>query len=208
MLRDEYTTQTRQRIIESFIALLEESDDAAVSTATLAKKAGVSLRTVYRHFPSRDDLLSATADWLNTEVFGLVAGENARELVEGFRVAAAKFDTRPSLARILAVTRVGRSMRSTFRNRLAFQRRRTLWLDAPDVSAPDRLRAEAVIACLDNVLSWLTLREEFGMDGKEAGKIISWAIEVILRETCRPDPADDNEVPCRRGTAFPPPEKE
>jgi TetR/AcrR family transcriptional regulator, cholesterol catabolism regulator len=183
MLRDEYTAQTRQRIIESFIALLEESDDAAVSTSVLAKKAGVSLRTVYRHFPSRDDLLAATADWLNTEAFALARPDGTQDLVAGFRTAAERFDARPNLARILALTRVGRSMRSAFRADLAERRHRTLWRDAPAVPASDQRRAEAVLACLDNVLSWLTLREEFGMDGTESGAVISWAIDLILRET-------------------------
>ncbi|WNM08179.1 hypothetical protein RI056_14965 [Komagataeibacter nataicola] len=40
-----------------------------------------------------------------------------------------------------------------------------------------------MIACLDNIQSWLTLKEEFDMNGSEAGTAISWAIEVILRET-------------------------
>ncbi|GBR03714.1 TetR/AcrR family transcriptional regulator [Acetobacter oeni] len=185
MLRDEYAAQTRQRIIENFIALLEESEDNAVSTSALAKKAGVSLRTVYRHFPSRDDLLGATAEWLNTEIFGLVSGDDTQDLVKGFRTAAEKFDSRPTLARILALTRVGRSMRSTFRNDLALQRRRLLWRDAPGISESDRLKAEAVLACLDNVLSWLTLSEEFGMDGKDIGTAIGWAMELVLRETRR-----------------------
>lgn len=185
MLRDEYAAQTRQRIIEAFIALLEESEDGSISTSALAKKAGVSLRTVYRYFPSRDNLLAETADWLNTEVFGLASQDDTDDVVKGFQVAAGKFDSRPDLARILALTRIGRSMRSTFRNELAVQRRKVLWRNTPDISASDRLRAEAVLACLDNVLSWLTLREEFGMDGKDIGATIGWAMELVLNETRR-----------------------
>lgn len=183
MLREEYAALTRQRIIDCFIALIEETDDVTVSTSAVAKKADVSLRTVYRYFPSRDDLLHATGEWLNSEVFGLVSGTSEQELVQGFRMAAEKFDSRPNLARILALTRIGRSMRMPFRNELASRRRAALWRDAPDVPPAARLRAEAVVACLDNVLSWLTLKEEFGMDGRDAGAVVSWAIELVLRET-------------------------
>lgn len=183
MLREEYAALTRQRIIDGFIALLEEMNDVAVPTSAIAKRAEVSLRTVYRYFPSRDDLLRATGDWLNSEVFGIVSGTNEKELVQGFRTAAEKFDSRPNLARILALTRVGRSMRIRFRNELALRRRKALWRDTPDVPLAARVRAEAVVACLDNVLSWLTLKEEFGMNGKDAGAVISWAIELVLRET-------------------------
>ncbi|MCP1270978.1 TetR/AcrR family transcriptional regulator [Acetobacter cerevisiae] len=185
MLRDEYAAQTRQRIIEAFIALLEESEDSSIATSALAKRAGVSLRTVYRYFPSRDALLAATADWLNTEVFGLASQGDPEGVVKGFQVAVGKFDNRPDLARILALTRVGRSMRSTFRNELASRRRSLLWTDTPGIPAPDRVRAEAVLACLDNVQSWLTLREEFDMDAKEIGAAIGWAMELVLNETRR-----------------------
>ncbi|GFE94914.1 TetR/AcrR family transcriptional regulator [Acetobacter persici] len=185
MLRDEYADQTRQRIIEAFIALLEESEDSSIATSALAKKAGVSLRTVYRYFPSRDALLAATADWLNTEVFGLASQDDSEGVVKGFQVAVGKFDSRPDLARILALTRIGRSMRSTFRNELASRRRSFLWSDTRDISAADRQRAEAVLACLDNVQSWLTLREEFDMDAKEIGATIGWAMELVLNETRR-----------------------
>lgn len=185
MLRDEYADQTRQRIIEAFIALLEESEDSSIATSALAKKAGVSLRTVYRYFPSRDALLAATADWLNTEVFGLASQDDSEGVVKGFQVAVRKFDSRPDLARILALTRIGRSMRSTFRNELASRRRSFLWSDTRDISAADRQRAEAVLACLDNVQSWLTLREEFDMDAKEIGATIGWAMELVLNETRR-----------------------
>lgn len=62
-------------------------------------------------------------------------------------------------------------------------------------TSADRRQTEAVIACLDNILSWLTLREEFDMNGSEAGAAISWAIEVILRETRAMAPSDQSSQP-------------
>ncbi|QHC36403.1 TetR/AcrR family transcriptional regulator [Komagataeibacter xylinus] len=195
MPSDEVAAQTRLRIIESFVALIEECDDVTVSTAYIAKRANLSVRIVHEYFPSRDALLRATGEWLNTQVFGFALGTGADDLVQGFRVAAERFDEHPNLSRILALTRVGRSMRIKFRNELLIRRRRTLWHDTPDVPAADRRRAEAVIACLDNVLSWLTLKEEFDMNGSEAGAAISWAIEVILRETRAMAPSDQSSQP-------------
>ncbi|WP_308719248.1 TetR/AcrR family transcriptional regulator [Komagataeibacter xylinus] len=195
MPSDKAAAQTRQRIIESFVALIEERDDVTVSTAHIAERANLSVRTIYKYFSCRDALLRATGEWLNTQVFGFALGTDPDDLVQGFRIAAARFDEHPNLSRILALTRVGRSMRIKFRNELLVRRRRTLWRDTPDVPPADRRRAEAVIACLDNVLSWLTLREEFDMNGSEAGAAISWAIEVILRETRAMAPSDPPSQP-------------
>lgn len=195
MPSNEVAAQTRQRIIESFVALIEECDEVTVSATRIAEHANLSVRTVRKYFPSRDALLRATGEWLNTQVFGFALGTDEDDLVQGFRIAAERFDEHPNLSRILALTRVGRSMRIKFRNELLIRRRRTLWRDTPDVPAADRRRAEAVIACLDNILSWLTLKEEFDMNGSEAGAAISWAIEVILRETRAMAPSDQSSQP-------------
>jgi len=51
--------QTRQRIIEATMALHDEKGILATSMQDIAARAGVALGTVYRHFPSLDDLVPA-----------------------------------------------------------------------------------------------------------------------------------------------------
>jgi AcrR family transcriptional regulator len=51
--------QTRQRIIESTRALHGERGIAATSWDQIAARAGVGVGTVYRHFPSLDELIPA-----------------------------------------------------------------------------------------------------------------------------------------------------
>lgn len=135
MPSNEVAAQTRQHIIESFVALIEECDEITVSTTRIAEHANLSVRTVRKYFPSHDALLRATGEWLNTQVFGFALGTDEDDLVQGFRIAAERFDEHPNLSRILALTRVGRSMRIKFRNELLIRRRRTLWRDTPDVPA-------------------------------------------------------------------------
>ncbi|WNM08180.1 TetR/AcrR family transcriptional regulator [Komagataeibacter nataicola] len=136
MPRDEGAAPTRQHIIESFVALIEECDDVTISTVRIAERANLSVRTIYKYFPCRDALLQATGEWLNTQVFGFALGTGKNDLVQGFRIAAERFDEHPNLSRILALTRVGRSMRIKFRNELAIRRRRTLWRDTPEYQPP------------------------------------------------------------------------
>ena len=51
--------QTRQRIIEATRALHGEQGIAATSWDQIAARAGVGVGTVYRHFPSLDELIPA-----------------------------------------------------------------------------------------------------------------------------------------------------
>jgi len=51
--------RTRDRIIDSALALLEEGGTAAVNVSAVARGAGVQRLTVYRHFPGGEGIVEA-----------------------------------------------------------------------------------------------------------------------------------------------------
>ena len=55
-----------QRILDSAVEMLAQSNTARPSISEVAEAAGVSRGTVYRHFPDRDALLAALTDHLHT----------------------------------------------------------------------------------------------------------------------------------------------
>lgn len=57
--RDEGVQLTRRRIIEATMQLHAEQGIVATNWEDIARRAGVSLATVYRHFPSLDELVPA-----------------------------------------------------------------------------------------------------------------------------------------------------
>jgi AcrR family transcriptional regulator len=60
-LRTEQTALTRTRIIDAVFELLTEGHPAAISIPEVSRRSGVSIATIYRHFPSKEALLDATA---------------------------------------------------------------------------------------------------------------------------------------------------
>ena len=58
-VRREQLEQTRERIVDALVEQVWEERLTDFSVPKVAKRAGVSTRTVYRHFPTRDDLLDA-----------------------------------------------------------------------------------------------------------------------------------------------------
>src|SRR5579859_7550827 len=56
-LRDKHHELTRELIMRAVVEHLEREGFAEMTVPEVARAAGVSLRTVYRHFPTRDDLL-------------------------------------------------------------------------------------------------------------------------------------------------------
>ena len=60
-LRDRQQEATRASIIDAFLELAHAANAVTVSMPAVAEKAGVSVRTVYRHFRTKDDLQTAAA---------------------------------------------------------------------------------------------------------------------------------------------------
>ena len=81
-LRDQQVDLTRDLIMRAFQELLQNDHPDAITFPQVAEAAGVSLRTVYRYFPTRADLLQIAAAW-----FG--------ELTEGARWDDPRDGSRP-----------------------------------------------------------------------------------------------------------------
>src|ERR1700737_66869 len=63
-LREAQRAVTEQRIIEALAALIDEEHPLEISMAAVARRAGVSEPTLYRHFPAKRDLFAALAGHL------------------------------------------------------------------------------------------------------------------------------------------------
>src|ERR687890_379465 len=73
--------QTRRRIIDATRALHTEQGIAATSWDEIATRAGVGVGTVYRHFPSLDELVPACGD-ITMQVVALPDPPTLPELFE------------------------------------------------------------------------------------------------------------------------------
>jgi AcrR family transcriptional regulator len=67
-LRTEQAEQTTARIVQAAVDLLSEGDASDLSMAEVAERAGVSVRTVYRSFAGKDELLDGVIGWINEHI--------------------------------------------------------------------------------------------------------------------------------------------
>src|SRR5690242_5320900 len=58
---------THDRIAQAVAALVAEEHPATISVPAVARRAGVSVATVYRYFPNKEQLLDAAAEIGNQE---------------------------------------------------------------------------------------------------------------------------------------------
>ena len=60
-LRDDQRALTRERVLAAVLELVADGAFDELSVPAVAKRSGVSVATIYRYFPTRDDLLAAAA---------------------------------------------------------------------------------------------------------------------------------------------------
>jgi AcrR family transcriptional regulator len=181
-LREQHAEATRERILSAVADLLERGEADDLTMPDVAKASGISLRTVYRYYPTRDELLEAAGRWIGDELLRHPYPETLDEVAELFRVGCRDFDEHPGLVRALALSQLGQSVRGYRRRERLQAIGAALRGELGDLPEPELRRAEAVLAYLHNMLAYTTLRDESGLSGGEIGEALGWAIETLVKD--------------------------
>ena len=200
-LRDQHQDLTRELILRSVAGQLDTEEPSEITVPDVAAAAGVSVRTVYRHFASREELIAAAADWIGEHVLAASFPQTADEFAAKWRASMASFDEHPNLVRAMAISRAGNMVRSVRRTRRLEVMRQALQEVTGNLPAADQRRAEAVFGYLFNMLAWVTMRDENGFSGQETGEAVGWAIQVLLDDLRRRNEAVGAELVSKPQTA-------
>lgn len=181
-LREEHATATRERILSAVAELIERGDLDELTMPAVAEASGVSLRTVYRYYPTRELLLEAAGRWIGDELFKHPYPRDLDEVADLYEEGCRDFDERPGLARALARSQLGQRARGYRRRERLEAIRRALRTELAELSDVELRQAEAVLAYLHNILAYTSLREENGLSGEEVGAAVGWAIRVLTAD--------------------------
>jgi AcrR family transcriptional regulator len=159
----------------------------------VAEVSGVSLRTLYRYFPTREALLDAAGRWIGGELLQQGYPATLDDVADSFERACGEFDERPGLVRAMAMSEVGRAARSSRRRERLDAIRQLLEGEVGALPHRELRKAEAVLAYLHNMLAYTTLREEQGMAGTEIGEALGWAIRTLVADLRRRNRAKERK---------------
>ena len=199
-IRDRQRAVTKDAIRDAAIAVASETGFAAMTIDKVAERAGVSASTVYRYFADRDDLLSAVMAWAYEQT-RMAPATSADEIAEFQERFMADLDTNRGFFRAFVASRVGRDTTWTGRQvRLDYWRQ--LLEEVTDHLDPNEARlAKAVIVYLTGGLPWLTLADESGLDGAQAGRAVGWAIRTLIADLRARNEKEKDAAHVRRTTA-------
>ena len=170
---------TQAAILAAYAELIEEVGSDDVSYRLVARRAGIAERTVFRNYPTRVDLLLATAAWIETTLFAREESQSIFDIPLAIREAMQRYDARPELAHVVAETAMrGVSGASPSPGRAQLER--LLDAEVPALDAAQRTAIIAALSHLDSVGTWVTFRREFRMDRRDIADAAAWAAEAVL----------------------------
>jgi len=188
-LRDEQAAATRERILSTLSDLLVTENPALVSIPMVAKKAGVAVRTVYRHFPTKEELFNAMFERATDLEGGAPPGsESVNSIDDAAAIVRTMFERvgrnlpLHNAVRYLPEDRALRKARFPRRQRLV---ERAL-ADSTEGMPPERARkVAAVVHLLTSSDALLFMNELWGLTPEEAADACSWAIRAVAEKARR-----------------------
>ena len=191
-LRERHAQQTRDLILDAVTERLESHRIDEVTTREIAQSAGVSERTVYRHFPDRNALLAGLTSRLMRSLGGAHPMAFPITTIDGLKDAAVRLmaglEEFHVAARAEALFNADPRRYSPDTRTNSGQFGVAVATLAPELDERELLRLTTVIRCLLSAQAWLRMREEFGVAGGESGPMVAWVIEAIVNEIRRGNP--------------------
>jgi AcrR family transcriptional regulator len=181
-LRAEQVVQTRNRIMEAVAEQMVEGGMTDFSIERVAQRAGVSTRTIYHHFPNRDELMDAVLVWIDEQsaINGPREDATGEDLVALIPQITEVFDEHEVLIRAMLITELGRAIRERGRSKRRPTIEAAVRRTAPQASEAAVNRAASVIHFLLSSEAWRSMKDESGLTGTQAGEAIAWAVERLL----------------------------
>ena len=180
-LRAEQAAMTRDRIIDAAVERLRDGDAGDLAMQDVADDAGVSVRTVYRHFATRDDLLDGVVEAIGARLTAAAGpppetaddyGDRAHEMVR------AVLEIEP-MYRALFATSAGRASHQRSAHHRRNDIRRAFDAELADLDERQAARFSALMHLVTSSNTVLFLRDYWGLDAEDAGHAVRWAVQVL-----------------------------
>jgi AcrR family transcriptional regulator len=179
-LRERQKADTRALILATVERLLADRSLEQFSLADVARAAGITERTVYRHFETRDALLEATWKMVNDSIGIRSFPATAEELVALPQIVFPAFERKADVIRAMLASPQGRELRLRVNKERQAAIRAAVRDARPKLREPAFTRLCAAVQLLYSASGWATMRDYWGLEGAEAGRAASEAIATLL----------------------------
>jgi len=181
LLRDRHSQATRDVIVDALVAQLAETGAYDLTYFALARRSGVSVRTIYRHFPTREGLLDELSRRVNAVMAIREVPKNREATVALVRQLFATFDRHSLLVAAQIQAGLAGKVRAQARHKRVNVVERVFSSTMANMSPARRRAAADLVTVLLSANTWARLREEADLDGTQSGEITAWAVDTLWR---------------------------
>lgn len=186
-LRGQQKNLARRLIVDATARVILRNGIHQFSMQEVADEAGVALRTLYRYFASREELV----DGVGREIDKIVGDEGIESALAERSASAASIAARataalktaeqsPDLARawvVIATATGTRSASTRHRDRLV---RDAVARIAPQLDPQDTDCVAAAVRVLASSRTWRLLRDDLDLPADEAARAVEWALRTLI----------------------------
>lgn len=183
-LRQDQADATRTRILDALVRTMAKGV-AGLSVPAVAREAGVSVPTVYRHFKTKADLVAALAPYLvgKTRLMEIPPGASdlgaiVRELYR--RNEQMDVETRAALA-----SQLGQEVRRRTMPQRVAMIRAELERRTPGLAGEDLDRFTRLTLILGSSAAMRAYKDYLGQSAMAAADDVAWALETLQRALLR-----------------------
>jgi len=180
-LRAQQAEETRTRILDAAVRVMADGF-ASVSIPAVAREAGVSVPTIYRHFATKRDLLAALYPHLvrRAGLNELTPPRSMDELRDGVRALFDHLESFDDLARAaMASPASDEARRINMPDRIAMTRQLADSI-VPKPSEVDRNRIARLLVILISSSALRMWRDHLGASVDEAADDVDWVVRAAI----------------------------
>jgi AcrR family transcriptional regulator len=183
-LRDEQADATRARILDALVRQMGKGL-GGLSIPAVAREAGVSIPTVYRHFGSKQGLIDALAGHVSIRA-GLMPKVLPRDLPSFEAMAQGLFRNLAAMDQTLRAAMASdlgwEARRAGMPARLGMIRQ-VIDAIAPDTSEDDRERLTQIALILMATPTFQAYGDYLGLEPDAAASLVGWAVARLVAGT-------------------------
>jgi len=180
-LREQQRESTRQLIVEALADQVWKEGLSDFSVPKVAKRAGVAVRTVYRYFPTRDDLLTAVQEELAQKHPEPEIPDDIADLSETVPVLYAYFEENRALIEAALVAGLASEVTERQRARRRAKMQTTWGEQLSSLSDDDVRKVAAILRGIGGSAMWKILRTDARLSAEDAVEVVSWLHRTVLK---------------------------
>ncbi len=213
-LRQEQARRTREQILEGLVRAIAQGSIDELSIPIVAREAGVSVPTVYRHFRTKHDLLASLAGYIAQKVGlnpALLLPKSPKELEATVQELYIKYLNAGEMLHALSATELTQEIRREGHERRLELLNQALEPVKGQFDETDMNHLRNIIFLFTTTAAMRAFKDYLNLSGEEAATSVNWAIrrltgfttsqtsppnhpEHLNKDTANPQEVDSNKT--------------